>query len=308
LVGLAAAQLVGQHHLVGLDRHCADVAGQALTPVPGLSSTTAAGLARRITDPQWAAVATGLATVTARMLTRLSAAGREALLSVRAGITFAIGVKRSAALWRTLATVGKSDWVDAIDMPGAQVAVANYIPAWWPTDTRLLIRRVRLDSDQISSDPRARRRRTLHPDQRTLPIDELAAADAVYSYSFILTNCDVSTPARAAAVEHWWQRTEIENIFRDAKHGAALRHLPSGYAHVNRAWMWGALIATSLAGWLHHRTAGPGGGLLGWGGRDGKAMIATLRHRLLCVPGRLIRHATNSPCACPQATTRSPKS
>jgi hypothetical protein len=37
----------------------------------------------------------------------------------------------------------------------------------------------------------------------------------------------------------------------------------SGYAHVNRAWMGGALIATSLAGWLHQLTAGPdpGGGL-----------------------------------------------
>src|SRR5690349_10164312 len=47
LVGLAAAQLAGQDFLVGLDRHRADVAGQALTPVPGLASTTAAGLARR---------------------------------------------------------------------------------------------------------------------------------------------------------------------------------------------------------------------------------------------------------------------
>jgi hypothetical protein len=108
-----------------------------------------------------------------------------AIAAHRAGITFAIGAKRIAALWRTSDTVGKSDWGDAIDMPGAQVAVDNYIPAWWPTDTRLLIRRVRLDSDRISSDPRARRRRTLHPDQRTLPIDELAAADAVYGYSFI---------------------------------------------------------------------------------------------------------------------------
>ena len=57
--------------------------------------------------------------------------------------------------------------------------------------------------------------------------------------------------------------------------------------------MWGALIATSLAGYLHQLTALPDhdGGLLGWGVRDGKAMIATLRHRLLCIPGRLIRHA-----------------
>jgi hypothetical protein len=32
LVGLAAAQLAGEDHLVGLDRQRADVAGQALTP------------------------------------------------------------------------------------------------------------------------------------------------------------------------------------------------------------------------------------------------------------------------------------
>lgn len=104
----------------------------------------------------------------------------------------------------------------------------------------------------------------------------------------------MSTPDQAAAVEHWYRhRTTIENIFRDAKHGAALRHLPSGYVEVNTAWMWGALLATSLAGYLHQLTATPtpDGGLLGWGVREGKAMIATLRHRLICVPARLIRHA-----------------
>jgi Transposase DDE domain group 1 len=389
LVGLAAAQLAGEDHLVGVDRHRADAAGQALTPVAGLCSTTAAGLARRIDDGQWTRLEAGVAAVTARMLARLCAARREALLAVvtidldttdvevygrrkqgvaynyqgqrcgrphvatwaeadvalaadllagnedprrgapgllrralaalpegvdqvklradggyfavdlavaayREGVGFAIGAKRIAPLWRILAGIGETDWVEAIDMPAAQVAVADYRPAWWPTSTRLLIRRVRLDSDQISADPRARRRRTLHPDQRALPLDELANADAVYGYSFILTNLDVCTPEQAAAVEHWYRhRTEIENIFRDAKHGAALRHLPSGYERVNRAWMWGALIATSLAGWLHQLTAipDPGGRLLGWGVRDGKAMIATLRHRLLRVPARVIRHA-----------------
>ncbi len=45
LVGMAAAQLCGEDFLVGLDRHRADTAGQVLTPVPGLASTTAAGLA-----------------------------------------------------------------------------------------------------------------------------------------------------------------------------------------------------------------------------------------------------------------------
>jgi Transposase DDE domain group 1 len=390
LVGLATAQLAGQDHLVGLDRLGADVAGQALVPVAGLGSTTAAGLARRISVEQWAAVETGVHAVTGRMLDRLPQGRREALLASvtidldttdvevygrkkrgvaynyqgqrcgrphvaswaelevalaadllagdsdprpgapgllrralaglpagvgevklradggyfavdlavaahREGVGFAIGAKRIAPVWQALAGISETDWTDAIDMPGAQVAVAHYCPAWWPTSTRLLIRRVALAPEQISADSRSRRRRTLHPDQRALPLDELAGTDAVYGYSFILTNLDVSTPNQAAAVEHWYRhRTTIENIFRDAKHGAALRHLPSGYVEVNTAWMWGALLATSLAGWLHQLTATPnphGPGLLGWGTREGKAMIATLRHRLICVPARLIRHA-----------------
>ena len=389
LVGLASAQLAWQDHLVGLDRMCADVAGQALVPVAGLGSTTAAGLARRISPEQWVGVETGMATVTGRMLARLAPGRREALLrsvtidldttdvgvygrkkrgvasnyqgqrvgrphvaswadlqvtlaaelmagdqdprpgapgllrralralpvgvgevkirvdsgyfavdvaiaAHREGVKFAIGAKRIAPLWKTLAGVSEPDWTDAIDMPGAQVAVATYCPAWWPTSTRLLIRRVALAPDQISADPRSRRRRTLHPDQRALPLAELATAEMVYAYSFILTNLDVSTPDQAAAVEHWYRhRTTIENIFRDAKHGAALRHLPSGYTEVNTAWMCGALLATSMMGWLHQLTATPtpDGGLAGWGVREGKAMIATLRHRLIRIPARLIHHA-----------------
>ncbi len=391
LVGLAAAQMAGEDFLVGLDRQRADVAGQVITPVPGLSSTTAAGLARRFTDPQWTAVETGVAAVTERMLERVPAARRTRLcdaatidldasdvetygrkkrgvaynhegqrvgrvhaaswaevetvlaaelvsgnddprahaadlfrralaalpeqarqgrvrLRADAGyfagelarvaffatVEFAIGAKRIAPLWRLLDGLRADDWADAIDMDGAQVAVADYRPAWWPAKTFLLIRRVRLDICQVSADPRSRRRRTLHPDQRALPLEELAEADAIYGYSFILTNLDMSTPDKAAQVEHWYRhRTSIENIFRDSKHGAALRHLPSGYPEVNTAWMWGALLAATMAAWLHQLTAtpGPDGQLTGWGTRDGKAMIATLRHRLIRVPARLVLQA-----------------
>ncbi|MCA1694010.1 MAG: hypothetical protein LC749_04360 [Actinobacteria bacterium] len=57
--------------------------------------------------------------------------------------------------------------------------------------------------------------------------------------------------------------------------------------------MWGGLLAVSIAGWLHHLTAtpSPDGRLTGHGIRDGQAMIATLRHRLIRVPARLVRHA-----------------
>jgi hypothetical protein len=47
LVGMACVQLAGEEFLVGLDRYRADAAGQVLAAVPGLGSTTAAGLARR---------------------------------------------------------------------------------------------------------------------------------------------------------------------------------------------------------------------------------------------------------------------
>jgi hypothetical protein len=393
LTGIAAAQLAGEDFLVGLDRQCADAAGQQLAPVPGLSSTTAAGVARRITAGQWRAVETGLAAVTERLLSLLPAPRAAALaggpvtidldttdvevygskkrgvaynyLGQRAGrphvaawaeteivlaadlgsgtddprasaadllrralgalperaraggqvglradagyfagqlaraahdehISFAIGARRIAPLWRMLDGIGEKDWADATGMDNAQVAVAGYCPDWWPASTRLLIRRVRLAPEQVSADRRSRRRRTLHPGQRALPIAELAEASVIYGYSFILTNLDVSTPGKAAAAEHWYRlRTTIENIFRDSKLGAALRHLPSGYAQVNTAWMWGALLAASMAAWLHQLTATTRGEaiLAGHGVRGGKAMIATLRHRLISVPGRLASHA-----------------
>jgi hypothetical protein len=336
LCGIAAAQLAGEDFLTGLDRQRADAAGQLITPVPGLASTTAAGLARRITPGQWRAVESGLAAVTGRMLdvlpaeraaalaggpvtidldttdvevygrtkrgvaynhqgqrvgrphvaawaeteivlaadlgdgtddpratapdllrralAALPAAARAGRVALRADaghfagqlaraahqekIAFAIGAKRIAPLWRLLAGIADDAWHDAIEMGGAQVAVAQYCPDWWPADTRLLIRRVALDPAQVSADPRSRRRRTLHPDQRGLLFPELAQQPAIYAYSFILTNRDVSTPDKAAAAEHWYRhRTTVEHIFRDSKLGAALRHLPSGYPQVNTAWM-----------------------------------------------------------------------
>ena len=245
-----------------------------------------------------------------RALAALPAAARAGKVSVRVdagyfagdlaraarerGVRFAIGAKRVAPLWRLLAGIEESEWIEAIDMDGAQVAVADYKPVDWPDGTRLLTRRVRLAPEQVSTDARSRRRRTLHPDQRALPIAELAEADAIYGYSFILTDLDASTPERAAGLERWYRRrTSLENVFRDGKHGAGLCHLPSGYPEINRAWMWAALLAVSIAGWLHQLTAtsDPHGQLRGWGTRGGKAMIATLRHTIIAVPARLVRHA-----------------
>jgi hypothetical protein len=71
LVGMATAQLAGEDFLVGLDRQRADVAGQLLAPVAGLCSTTASGLARKVTDGQWRAVETGIGEIHTAMLAAL---------------------------------------------------------------------------------------------------------------------------------------------------------------------------------------------------------------------------------------------
>ncbi len=397
LAGMAAAQLAGEDFLVGLDRVRADAAGQQVTLVPGLATSTAAGIARRFTGKHWRGAEAGLAAATARMTGLLpaertaelaegpvtididatdvevygskkrgvactyqgqragrphvaawaeteiplaadllagdqdprssvvallgralaalpqavrdgaAAAGRKIALRADAGyfagdlaraaaaadMAFAIGAKRITSMWKALAGIAEDAWRDAIQMQGAQVAVSPYHPADWPDGTVLLVRRVKLDPDQVSADPRSRRRRTLHPDQRALPIPELELEPVIYAYSFICTNMDVSTPAKAAAVEHWYRhRTSIENIFRDSKHGAALRHLPSGSTEINTAWMWASLIAAAIAAWLHQLTGLISGGELveGHGVRGGKAMIATLRRTLIATPARLVRH------------------
>ena len=118
-------------------------------------------------------------------------------------------------------------------------------------------------------------------------------------------------PDTAIAAEHWYRcRTTVENIFRDSKLGAALRHLPSGYPQVNLAWMWGALLAATMAAWLHQLTAITAGQdiLAGHGVRGGKAMIATLRWRLIAVPGRLTRHARHLTLRLPPGHSLLPRS
>ena len=397
LAGMAAAQLAGEDFLVGLDRVRADTAGQQITLVAGLSTSTATGIARRFTGQHWRGAEAGLAAASARMLAMLpaeraaelaggpvtididatdvevygskkrgvaynyagqragrphvaswaeteiplaadllsgdedprssvvgllgralaalpravrdgtAAAGRKIALRADAGyfagdlardataegMVFAIGAKRIPSMWKALAGIADGAWRDAIDMKDAQVAVSPYHPADWPEGTVLVIRRVRLDPGQVSADPRSRRRRTLHPGQRDMLFPELAAEPAIYAYSFICTNIDCSTPAKAAACEHWYRhRTAVENIFRDSKHGAALRHLPSGDEQVNTAWMWASLIAAAIAAWCHQLTGLIIGGELaeGHGTRGGKAMIATLRRALIAIPARLVRH------------------
>ncbi|HSV68063.1 MAG TPA: hypothetical protein VLJ59_19505 [Mycobacteriales bacterium] len=200
LVGVAAAQMVGEDFLVGWTGSVRMRRGRCWRQRRGWPRRVRPGLARRVDERQWAAVEQGVATATPvrgsggrtwppgrspgvvlaadllagdvdprpgrrrlprRALAALPAATRGGGVRTRAGagylagqlaraahaegIGFAIGAKRTAPLWRTLAGLGEAEWADAVDMAGAQVAVAGYCPDWWPADTRPLIRRVRLD-------------------------------------------------------------------------------------------------------------------------------------------------------------------
>lgn len=209
--------------------------------------------------------------------------GALAWAAVEAECDFAIGVRRGPAVWRALAAVPQDAWTPADAMPAAEVAVAGYAPAGWPPGTTCLVRRVRYDAADLSGDPRARRRRTVPADQLALALD--GEVDTVYAYSFIATNLPVDSPTRAVACEAWYRgRTDIEDRFRDAKHGAALAHLPSGNHDVNTAWLWAALLALALSAWLQELAE------LDHGDGRGRAHLGRLRHQVLAAPARLVRH------------------
>ena len=93
------------------------------------------------------------------------------------------------------------------------------------------------------------------------------------------------------AVEAWFRhRADIEDRSRDAKLGYALRHLPSGHLAINRVWLWAALLALNLSAWTQ---------ALGLG-TSSRVHADRLRRELVCVPGRLIRHARHSVLRLPQ--------
>jgi len=213
-----------------------------------------------------------------------SLAVAEAVLA--AGCDFSIGVTRNPAAWRAVTALAETAWVPARGMPGAQVAVCDYAPKSWPPGTRCLVRRVRHEANQIGVDPRARRRGAIPVEQLTLALD--GHLDAVFAYSFIVTNIECTDAGQLVELEAWHRRrTDIEDRFRDAKHGAALRHLPSGDRAVNTAWMWGALLGITFSAWLQELT-----GLPGLTGRaEGALMHLTrLRRELINIPARLISH------------------
>lgn len=210
---------------------------------------------------------------------------------VAAGADFAIGIQRQPKIWRLLHLIGPSDWQPALDMDRAEIAVLDYPYRGWPRGTRLIVRRVRHEVRAIGEDERARRHRTLAPGQLALALEE--GLEHIHGYSFILTNLDTSSSKHAAQIEHWHRhRTDIEELFKQAKHGAALRHLPSGDPAVNRAWVHGAFLAVALTSWLNLVLA-----------QVSRVGIIRWRRELINQPARLVRHARQAVLRCATSST-----
>ena len=221
--------------------------------------------------------------------------------AVELGCDFAVAAKRNPAMWRAAASITEREWTPAIGMHAAQVAVVNYAPAGWPPHTYTIIRRVRVDAAEISTDPRSRRRRTIDRAQLALVLD--GVLDHGWATSFIVTNLPTGGTGFATApdVEAWFRmRTDIEDRIREAKLGAGLLHLPSGYVENNTVWMWAALLAGNLSTLLQALTGIDTG-------EQGRAHGDRLRHQLLRVPARVIRHARGLTLRLPPGHTLLPQ-
>src|SRR5664279_3770009 len=198
------------------------------------------------------------------------------------GVEFAIGVKRNSAVVRASRETPAAGWHPAKDMAHTEVAVIDYLPGTWPKGAGVtcIARRTRIPVELMPTDPRARKLRTIDKAQQVLALE--GKLDYVYAHSFILTNLDVSTPAKLVETEHWYRRrTDIEALNKDAKHGAALRHLPSGDRTVNTVWMWAALLACAISNWIQEIT-----GIDDGRGRA-RRTLARMRRELFNIPARV---------------------
>ena len=208
------------------------------------------------------------------------------------GMRFTFSATRTSLMWSKLDQIAEDAWADAIDMKGAQVAELPFTPEGWKHEPlRLIVRRVPVTAEEVqATSPRARRRKTIPPEQLAMILG--GELDSTYAYSFIVADipaCEKST----AEVEHFHrQRAQIEERFKDAKLGQALRHMPSGKLAANRLWLACSLLALNLCAWLCDIS--PAAAASGQAADEHTPLrrhAKTLRRILFCVPGRIARSA-----------------
>lgn len=207
------------------------------------------------------------------------------------GARFTLSAPRTATMWAKLAEIGDDTWREAIDMRGAEVAEVPFVPEGWGHEPlRLVVRRVAVSAAELQAgSPKARRRRTIPPEQLQMVLD--GQLDSTFAYSFIVSDIP-GHEQTTAEVEHFHrQRAQIEERFKDAKLGQALRHLPSGDINANRLWLCASLAALNICAMICDLSPAAGAS----GTAPEKAPLRrhakTLRRLLFCVPARIARSA-----------------
>ena len=246
-----------------------------------LTAAASATLARRALRMLRSAGHTG--NVTFRVDSAYYAVGL--LIALRkAGAQFTVSVPRTVAMWKLVPQIGEDAWTDARDLAGAQVAEIAYTPTGWKHESlRMIVRRTRYSAAQISANPRARRRKTIHPEQLAMLLD--GQASEVYGYSFILTDIHDQP---AGWVEHFHRhRAQIEERLKDVKLGQALRRMPCADQNANRTWMAACLLALNLTALVCDLC--PAAGASGKAPADAplRRTAKTLRRLLFRVPARV---------------------
>jgi hypothetical protein len=204
---------------------------------------------------------------------------------------FSFSATRTAVMWQKLTEIPEDAWTTAIDMQGAQVAELQFTPEGWKHEPlRLIVRRVPVTAEELMhGNPKARRRKTIPPQQLQMVLD--GQLDCTYAYSFIVTDIPVSEKTTTQLEHFHRQRAQIEERFKDAKLGHALRHLPSRDLNANRLWLGCCLLALNICAWVCDISPAAGASGNAPDRTPLRRHAKTLRQLLFCVPARIIRTA-----------------
>ena len=159
---------------------------------------------------------------------------------------FCVVVPHYQTMWEARRHISPMSWWPAQEMAGAEVAERPFLPTGWEGEPlRLLVRRVRVEAEEISQSPRSRRRRTIPKQQLRLALR--GALGHTYSYSFIVTDL----PGDAVELDYWQRRrAHIEERIKDLKLGCGQLRLPLRKRRANYAWQTAVVIASNLTAML----------------------------------------------------------
>ena len=102
-------------------------------------------------------------------------------------LRFCMVVPRDQLMWEARRHFPPTAWPPCREMEKAEVAEGRFSPTGWEHEPRrLLVRRVRVEADQISQSPKSRRRRTIPHGQLQLALKGMVG----HTYSFMVTDLE----------------------------------------------------------------------------------------------------------------------